>query len=78
MQRKHFTAILAMCSALLVTAAGCDRAVQTNLALGLREGTLTAVQGIIEDVFNRWFGLDSANGDAAADQAGGGDLFIGV
>lgn len=49
-----------------LSVAGCTDSVQQNLAAGLRDGTLTAVGGILEDFFNARFGL----GEEGAEEEG--------
>jgi|GEM_PF-5978788 len=46
---------------------------QSNAVTGLRDGSVTAVSGLIQGFFNRRFNLDSA-----PDQGGGNDLFAGL
>ncbi len=51
--------------------AGCRDLVVPNVAAGLRDGSITAVTGILEDFFNNRFGLDGADSSE-----GGNDLFV--
>lgn len=51
--------------------AGCRDLVVPNVAAGLRDGSITAVTGILEDFFNNRFGLDGTDSTE-----GGNDLFV--
>lgn len=59
---------------LLAPLAGCDRLLLENAAIGLRDGTLTTVGGIFEDLFNLKFGLEESEGGEDEEEAGD-DLF---
>ncbi len=57
--------------AALPLAAGCRDLIVPNVAAGLRDGSITALTGILEDFFNNRFGLDGAGSTE-----GGNDLFV--
>lgn len=52
---------------------GCGDLASANLAAGLRDGSVTAASGFIEQVFNRFFKNTFAEADGTG---GGGDVFI--
>lgn len=62
-------------AAALVPLAGCHERVLENLAVGLRDGTLTTVGGILEDLFNERFDLEESAIDEEEEE-GGDDLFV--
>lgn len=74
MKRINRLLLAGIVAVTLAPLAGCDRLLLENAATGLREGTLTAVGGIIEDFFNLKFGLEESEGGEDEEEAGD-DLF---
>lgn len=74
MKRTNRLLLAGILAVMLAPLAGCDRSVLENAAIGLRDGTLTAVGGIIENFFNVRFGLEDSEGGAEEEEAGD-DLF---
>ena len=69
--RRTMRIVSLMALAAVPLLAGCRELVAPNLAAGLRDGSITAVTGILEDFFNNRFGLDGADSSE-----GGNDLFV--
>ena len=72
---KSIKAVLlsGLLAAALGPLAGCHERVLENLAVGLRDGTLTTVGGILEDFFNERFDLEEGADD---EEEGGDDLVV--
>ena len=73
---KSIKAVLlsGLLAAALAPLAGCHERVLENLAVGLRDGTLTTVGGILEDFFNERFDLEEGADDE--EEEGGDDLVV--
>jgi hypothetical protein len=62
----RFRILALACIAFAIPLTGCDKLVLENLAVGLRDGAVTAASGIVEGFFNSQFNLGE---DAAPEEA---------
>lgn len=53
-----------LCFAALVPLTGCNDLVLENLTIGLRDGALSAADGLIHGLFDQHFGLEEEGEDA--------------
>lgn len=68
--------IVCLGACLLLPLVACDTLIRTNVATGLRDGTVTAVSGILEEALNRVFRLGDSGAEGDPSEEPGDDLFI--